>query len=267
MGYTVRDDTELIDYDEVRDLARAAPAQDDHLWRDRVPAADRLRAFREIADEVGAYLMVDAAHFIGLVAGGAIPSPVPYADVVCFTTHKVLRGPARRHDPVPGGTGRRIDKAVFPFTQGGPLMHVVAAKAVALREAAQPAFADYARQVIANARALAEGPGGRRDAAGLRRHRHPPGPDRPAPARRSPARDGRRQRCDLARITLNKNAIPYDPQKPMVASGIRVGTPSVTTQGMGRRRCTEIASLIGRAVRSDPETDGAAARWPTWRTR
>src|SRR4029453_8472395 len=113
--------------------------------------------FRAIADEVGAYLMVDAAHFIGLVAGGAIPSPVPYADVVCFTTHKVLRGPRGGLILCKADLAARIDKAVFPFTQGGPLMHVIAAKAVALREASLPAYADYTRQVIANARALASG--------------------------------------------------------------------------------------------------------------
>src|SRR6187401_3816563 len=153
--YTVRRDTELIDYDEVRDLALAHRPKMIIAGATAYPRLIDFAAFRAVADEVGAYLLVDAAHFIGLVAGGAIPSPVPYADVVCFTTHKVLRGPRGGMIVCRPELAPRIDKAVFPFTQGGPLMHVVAAKAVALREAAQPAFADYTRQVIANAQALA----------------------------------------------------------------------------------------------------------------
>jgi glycine hydroxymethyltransferase len=155
VGYTVRPDTELIDYDEVRDLALAHRPKMIICGATAYPRLIDFARFREIADEVGAYLMVDAAHFIGLVAGGAIPSPVPHADVVCFTTHKVLRGP--RGGMILGreGLAQRIDKAVFPFTQGGPLMHAVAAKAVALREAAQPDFREYAAQVVRNAQALA----------------------------------------------------------------------------------------------------------------
>jgi glycine hydroxymethyltransferase len=209
-------------------------------------------AFRAIADEVGAYLLVDAAHFIGLVAGGAIPSPVPYADVVSFTTHKVLRGPRGGMLLCRADLAARIDKAVFPFTQGGPLMHVVAAKAVALKEAAQPAFGDYTRQVIANSRALADGLA----AQGLRPVSG--GTDthlalidlRPSGVNGQEAE----RRCEVARITLNKNAIPYDPQKPMVASGIRVGTPSVTTQGMREPELRQVAMLIAAAVRADPST-------------
>ena len=215
--------------------------------------------FREIADEVGAYLMVDAAHFIGLVAGGAIPSPVPYADVVSFTTHKVLRGPRGGMILCTADLAARIDKAVFPFTQGGPLMHAVAAKAVALREAAQPAFAEYARQVIANAQALAAGLAGAGHAAGVRRHRHPPGPDRPARARRHrPGGRGALRR--RAGITLNKNAIPYDPQKPMTASGIRVGTPSVTTQGMREPEMAQSPADRARGRGADPDTPAGRDR-------
>jgi glycine hydroxymethyltransferase len=205
-------------------------------------------AFRGIADEVGAYLMVDAAHFIGLVAGGAIPSPVPYADVVCFTTHKALRGPRGGMILCRSALAPRIDKAVFPFTQGGPLMHVVAAKAVALKEAASPSFAGYARQVVANAGALADAlaeDGLRPVSGGTDTHL--------ALVALPPEVTGQaaEARCGAARITLNKNAIPYDPRPPAVASGIRVGTAAVTTQGMAEDQMRQIASLIARAVLTD----------------
>ncbi len=155
--YTVRRDTELIDYDEVRDLALEHRPKMIIAGATAYPRLIDFARFREIADEVGAWLMVDAAHFIGLVAGGAIPSPVPYADVVTFTTHKVLRGPRGGMIVCRPELAPRIDKAVFPFLQGGPLMHAVAAKAVALGECLQPAYRDYAHQVVANAKALAEG--------------------------------------------------------------------------------------------------------------
>jgi glycine hydroxymethyltransferase len=211
--------------------------------------------FRAIADEVGAWMVVDAAHFIGLVAGKAIPSPVPFADVVTFTTHKVLRGPRGGMILCTEELAPRIDKAVFPFTQGGPLMHSVAAKAVALKEAATPDYQAYARQVVANAQTLAEGLAaeGMRPVSG--------GTDthlalidlRGADVTGKDAED----RCGAAGITLNKNAIPFDPQPPAVASGIRVGTPAVTTQGMAEGEMKEVASLIARAVR-DSVGAGAA---------
>src|SRR3954464_8421698 len=157
IGYPVRKDDELIDYDEVRDLALAHRPKMIICGATAYPRLIDFKAFRDIADEVGAYLMVDAAHFIGLVAGGAVPSPVAHADVVCCTTHKVLRGPRGGMILCRKDLAERIDKAVFPFTQGGPLMHVVAAKAVALHEAALPDFQTYARQVIKNSQALAAG--------------------------------------------------------------------------------------------------------------
>ncbi|MEU9509563.1 serine hydroxymethyltransferase [Micromonospora sp. NPDC048170] len=254
VGYTVRRDTELIDYDEVRDLALAHRPKMIICGATAYPRLIDFARFREIADEVNAYLMVDAAHFIGLVAGKAVPSPVPYADVVCFTTHKVLRGPRGGMILCREPLAQRIDKAVFPFTQGGPLMHAVAAKAVALHEAAQPGFRAYAAQVVANAQALAAGladEGTRPVSGGTDTHLAlfdlrelgVTGADAEA-------------RCDAATITLNKNAIPYDPQKPMVASGIRVGTPSVTTQGMREPEMRQVASLIARAVRTDPAAPG-----------
>ena len=156
VSYTVREDTELIDYDEVRDLAREHRPKMIIAGATAYPRLIDFAAFREIADEVGAILMVDAAHFIGLVAGRAIPSPVPFADVVTATTHKVLRGPRGGMILCREEHAKAVDKAVFPFSQGGPLMHAVAAKAVAMREAAQPEYQAYAHQVVANAQALAK---------------------------------------------------------------------------------------------------------------
>jgi glycine hydroxymethyltransferase len=257
VGYRVREDTELIDYDEVRDLAEAHRPKMIICGATAYPRLIDFAAFREIADEVGAYLMVDAAHFIGLVAGQAIPSPVPYADVVCATTHKVLRGPRGGMILCRRELAERIDKAVFPFVQGGPLMHAVAAKAVALGEAATPGYRQYAHQVIANAQALAEGLA----AAGMRPVSGGTDTHLALIDLRELGITGREaeERCDQARITLNKNAIPYDPQKPMVASGIRVGTPSVTTQGMREPQMREIAELIARAVLAQPGSPALAA--------
>lgn len=249
VAYGVREDTELIDYDQVRELALQHRPKMIICGATAYPRRIDFAAFRSIADEVGAWLMVDAAHFIGLVAGGALPSPVPHADVVSFTTHKVLRGPRGGMILCREELAARIDRAVFPFSQGGPLMHAVAAKAVALREAATPEYATYAHQVIANAQTLAEGlaaEGIRPVAGGTDTHltlldlRELGVTGRDAEAR-----------CDAASITLNKNAIPYDPQPPAISSGIRVGTPAVTTQGMREGDMKEIAGLIARAVR-DP---------------
>lgn len=254
VSYGVRQDTELIDYDEVRALALTHQPKMIIAGATAYPRLIDFAAFRAIADEVGAILMVDAAHFIGLVAGKAIPSPVPYADVVCFTTHKVLRGPRGGMILCKAEHAAKIDKAVFPMMQGGPLMHAVAAKAVALKEASTPAYQEYAAQVIANAQALAAGLGerGMRPVSG--------GTDTHLALidLQGVGVTGTEAevRCDASGITLNKNAIPYDPQPPAVASGIRVGTPSVTTQGMGLEQMDTIAELISRAVR---DADGTAA--------
>ena len=257
VSYGVREDSELIDYDEVRDLAREHRPKMIICGATAYPRLIDFAAFRGIADEVGAKLMVDAAHFIGLVAGKAIPSPVPYADVVCFTTHKVLRGPRGGMIVCREDMAKAIDKAVFPFTQGGPLMHSVAAKAVALKEAMQPAYQTYARQVIANAQALAAGLA----AEGMRPVSGGTDTHLALIDLRGVGVTGKEAeaRCDAARITLNKNAIPYDPQPPMTASGIRVGTPAITTQGMTEGDAKEIAVLIARAVR-DPEAADDVAR-------
>jgi len=252
--YGVREDNELIDYDEVRDLAIRHQPKMIICGATAYPRLIEFDKFRAIADEVGAWLVVDAAHFIGLVAGKAIPSPVPYADVVSFTTHKVLRGPRGGMIVCKEELGARIDKAVFPFSQGGPLMHAVAAKAVALREALQPSYQAYAKQVVANSQMLAEGlaaEGMRPVSGGSDTHLN-------LIDLRGLGVTGKdaETRCDAAGITLNKNAIPFDPQPPAVASGIRVGTPAVTTQGMTEGDMKEVAALIGRAVR---DADGSAA--------
>ncbi len=245
--YGVSQDTENIDYDQVRDLAREHNPKMIICGGSAIPRLINFAAFREIADEVGAILMVDAAHFIGLVAGKAIPSPVPYADVVTFTTHKVLRGPRGGMILAKQEHAAAIDKAVFPMMQGGPLMHVVAAKAVALHEASTPAYQQYAKQVISNAQVLAESLA----AEGMRpvtggTDTHLALLDLQGIGVTGAEAEGR---CDAAGIVLNKNAIPYDPQPPSIASGIRVGTPAVTTQGMAEDQMKGIASLIGRAVR------------------
>jgi glycine hydroxymethyltransferase len=256
VSYGVRRDNELIDYDEVRALAALHRPKMIICGATAYPRLIDFAAFRSIADEVGAILMVDAAHFIGLVAGKAIPSPVPHADVVTFTTHKVLRGPRGGMILCKEEHAAKIDKAVFPMMQGGPLMHAVAAKAVALKEAATPAYQSYARQVIVNAQALAAGlaaEGMRPVSGGTDTHLAlidiqgvgVTGADAEV-------------RCDAARITLNKNTIPYDPQPPSVGSGIRVGTPATTTQGMGEAEMTEMAGLIARAVRDADGSDVAA---------
>ncbi len=257
VSYGVREDTETIDYDEVRSIAQKHRPRLIIAGATAYPRLIDFAAFREIADEVGAILMVDAAHFIGLVAGKAIPSPVPYADVVTFTTHKVLRGPRGGMILAKAEHAAAIDKAVFPMMQGGPLMHAVAAKAVALKEASTPEYQAYAAQVIRNAQALTStlaAEGMRPVSGGTDTHLalidlrgiDVTGADAEA-------------RSDAARITLNKNAIPYDPQPPAVASGIRVGTPSVTTQGMGEAEMAEIGRLIARAVK-DPASAAEVAQ-------
>jgi glycine hydroxymethyltransferase len=253
VGYGVHPDTELIDYDQVARLAEEHRPKMIIAGATAYPRLIDFARFREIADSVGAWLMVDAAHFIGLVAGKAIPSPVPYADVVTFTTHKVLRGPRGGMIVCKEELAARIDKAVFPFSQGGPLMHAVAAKAVALKECLQPSYQSYAKQVISNAQALADGltaEGMRPTSGGTDTHLALID----LQAVGVTGKDAE-ERTGRAGIVLNKNAIPNDPQPPSIASGIRVGTPSVTTQGMQEGDMKEVASLIARAVRDE---DGSA---------
>ena len=258
VSYGVNPETELIDYDQVRDLAREHKPKVIIAGGSAIPRLIDFKVFREIADEVGAKLLVDAAHFIGLVAGKAIPSPVPYADVVTFTTHKVLRGPRGGMILCKSDLAAAIDKAVFPMMQGGPLMHVIAAKAVNLKECTTPGYQAYAKQVILNAQTLTEGlvnEGLRAISGGTDTHL----------ALLDLQGIGvtgaeAEKRADSATIVLNKNAIPFDPAPPSIASGIRVGTPSVTTQGMKETEMKQIASLIKRAITatSDDETKAVA---------
>ncbi|MGU3434847.1 serine hydroxymethyltransferase [Actinomycetes bacterium M1A6_2h] len=251
--YHVDKRTELIDYDEVRDLALLHRPKIIVAGATAYPRTIDFAAFRAIADEVHAILWVDAAHFIGLVAGGAIESPVPYADVVSATTHKVLRGPRGGMLLSRSEHAAALDKAVFPFTQGGPFMHAIAAKAVAFREAATAEYRTYARSVIENARALTEAlesEGMRAVSGGTETHL----------ALIDISSTGvsgaeAESRCGAAGVTLNKNSIPFDTAPPAVTSGIRVGSASVTTQGFGRSDMATIGSLIGRAVAADPATD------------
>ncbi|WP_229071293.1 serine hydroxymethyltransferase [Actinoplanes sp. DH11] len=258
IAYRVDPRTEEIDYDEVRDLALAHRPKLIICGSASYSRLIDFARFREIADEVGAYLMVDAAHVIGLVAGRAVPSPVPHADVVTCTTHKALRGPRGGMILCRADLGRRVDKAVFPFAQGGPMMHSVAAKAVALREAGTAAFREYAQQTVRNARALAAGLA----AEGMRPVTGGTDTHLALLDVRELGVCGRdvEARCARARIALNKNAIPYDPEKPAVASGVRVGTPGVTSQGMREDEMRRIAGLIGAAARSDPAAAGGAGR-------
>jgi glycine hydroxymethyltransferase len=258
VSYGVRQDNELIDYDELRDLAIANKPKMICSGATAYPSLIDFEKVRAICDEVGAIMWVDAAHFIGLVAGKAIPSPVPYADVVSFTTHKVLRGPRGGMILSKAEHAAAIDKSVFPGMQGGPIMSAVAGKAIALAECATPAYQQYAKDVIVNAKALAaalEGEGMRAVSGGTQTHLA-------LIDIRSTGVNGKvaDERCGAAGIVLNKNSIPYDPEAPSVTSGIRVGTPATTTQGMGTPEMATIASLIARAIKTDDAAAHAAIK-------
>ncbi|MFG2980736.1 serine hydroxymethyltransferase [Streptomyces sp. NPDC048258] len=244
VGYGVDAETGLIDYQQVQDLARAHRPKAIVCGSISYPRHPEYSAFREIADEVGAYLIADAAHPIGLVAGGAAPSPVPYADIVCATTHKVLRGPRGGMLLCGAEFAERIDRAVFPFTQGGAQMHTIAAKAVAFGEAAGPAFTTYAHRVVGNARALAEAledhgftvTTGGTDTHLITADPAPLGVDGPTA----------RGRLAAAGIVLDTCALPYGDQR-----GIRLGTAAVTTQGMGEPEMLRIAALFAAALHGE----------------
>jgi glycine hydroxymethyltransferase len=258
VSYGVREDNELIDYDQLRDLAIANKPKMICSGATAYPSLIDFEKVRQICDEVGAIMWVDAAHFIGLVAGKAIPSPVPYADVVSFTTHKVLRGPRGGMILTKSEHAAAIDKAVFPGMQGGPIMSAVAGKAVALKECAQPAYQKYAKDVITNAKALAAG----LEAEGMRAVSGGTETHLALIDIRSTGVNGKvaDERCGLAGISLNKNSIPYDPEAPSVTSGIRVGSPATTTQGMGVNEMKTIANLIARAVKNEDESKFAGIK-------
>jgi glycine hydroxymethyltransferase len=248
VAYGVDDDTETLDYDAIRDLAVRERPRMIIAGATAYPRVIDFLTFRSIADEVGALLLVDAAHIAGLVAGGAHPSPVPYADVVTFTTHKTLRGPRAGAILCGPEYAAAVDKAVFPGLQGGPLMHVIAAKAVAFREASEPSFRKYAADVVTNAQALAAGLGeeGFRIVSGGTDNHLMLVDLRPFGVTGKVAQEA----LDRAGITCNKNAIPNDPEKPFVTSGLRLGTASCTTAGMGAEEMREIAGLIGDVLRA-----------------
>ena len=257
VSYGVRQDNELIDYDQLRDLAIEHKPKMICSGATAYPSLIDFEKVRQICDEVGAIMWVDAAHFIGLVAGKAIPSPVPYADVVSFTTHKVLRGPRGGMILSKEQHAAAIDKAVFPGIQGGPNMSAVAGKAVVLKECATPAYQNYAKKVIENCKALAsdlQSEGMRAVSGGTQTHLA-------LIDIRSTGVNGKvaDERCGLSGISLNKNSIPFDPETPAVTSGIRVGTAATTTQGMGKPEMKIIAGLIARAIKDGSDESKAKA--------
>jgi glycine hydroxymethyltransferase len=261
VAYGVDPDSERLDYDQVADVARSERPK---MIVAGATAYSRLidpEPFRQIADEVGALFVFDAAHVAGLIAGGVHPDPVPAADVVTFTTHKTLRGPRGGCIVCKAEHAQVVDKAVFPGLQGGPLEHVIAAKAVAFREASLPSFAEYAARIVANARELAEAlaaEGFRLVSGGTDNHLmlvdlRPFDADLTG----KQAQDV----LDRAGITVNRNQIPGDPRSPFVTSGLRLGTPATTTAGMREPEMAAVAGLITRALRGrDDDAELAAVR-------
>ena len=258
--YGVRKQDHLIDFDEIEALAKEHKPKLIIAGGSAYPRIIDFARFREIADSIGAYFMVDMAHFAGLVAGGVHPSPLPHAHIVTTTTHKTLRGPR-------GGMilsmdedlGKKINSAVFPGLQGGPLMHVIAAKAVAFGEDLRPEFKLYAQQVVTNAKALADRLQSRGfDIVSGGTDTHLMLVDlRPKGVKGNTAE----QTLERANITCNKNGIPFDPEKPMVTSGIRLGTPAGTTRGFGVREFQQIGDLIGDVLEglgANPDDNSAA---------
>jgi len=251
VAYGVRKDTELIDFDQVRALAREHKPKLIVAGASAYPRTMEYAPFREIADEIGATFLVDMAHIAGLVATGLHPTPVGIAEFVTSTTHKTLRGPRGGLILTNAEWAQAIDKSVFPGIQGGPFMHIIAAKAVAFGEALQPAFKTYQQQVIVNARAMGEElqragvrlVGGGTDTHLLLVDLTP----------KNLTGKAVEQYLDEIRITVNKNAIPFDPQKPAVTSGIRIGSPAITSRGFSEADAREVGKIIGEAL-TDIET-------------
>jgi glycine hydroxymethyltransferase len=244
--YGVSEKTETIDYDEVAKLAREHRPKLIIAGASAYPRIIDFAKFRQIADEVGAVLMVDMAHIAGLVAAGVHPSPVPYADFVTTTTHKTLRGPRGGMVLCRAAHAKTIDSKVFPGIQGGPLMHVIAAKAVALKEALDPGFRIYQQQIVKNAQALAKSlssNGYRLTSGGTDNHLML------VDLRKSELTGKAAQETlDRAHITVNRNAVPFDTRSPFITSGIRIGTPAVTSRGMKEEEMALIGDLIARAL-------------------
>ena len=242
VSYDVNHETGLIDYDQIRDMAKACRPKLIIAGASAYPRAIDFRIFADIAHEVGAVLMVDMAHIAGLVAGGVHQNPVPYADIVTTTTHKTLRGPRGGLILAREEFAKKLNSAVFPGTQGGPLEHVIAAKAICLKEAMSDEFKVYARNVVKNAKCLASAlleEGFDLVTGGTDNHLML------ADLRPMGITGQELQiRCDANHITLNKNAIPNDPEKPAVTSGVRIGTAAVTTRGLGEGEMKQIARCI-----------------------
>jgi len=252
-------DEDRIDMDALRELALEHRPKMIVAGTTSYPRRLDPEPFKKIADEVGALLMFDIAHLAGLVAGGSHPNPVPFADVVTFTTHKTLRGPRGGAILCKAEHAKAIDKAVFPGWQGGPLEHAIAGKAIAFREAMDPSFTEYAAQIVSNASALAEAlahEGFRLVSGGTDIHLMVVDL---TPFDAELTGKVAQATLDEAGITLNKNTIPDDPRSPFVTSGVRIGTPSVTTQGMKEAEMPIIADLIARALRSVDDADGLAS--------
>ena len=244
--YGVRESDQRIDYAEVADLARKHRPKMIVAGHSAYPRQIDAAQFRRVADEIGALVMVDIAHFAGLVAAGLHPSPVPYAELVTTTNHKTLRGPRGGMILCKASLAKSVDSSVFPGNQGGPLMHVIAAKAVALKEALTPEFKAYQQQIVANAKALADGlmrRGFRLVSGGTDNHLM-------LLDLRGTELTGKiaQETLDRARITVNKNAIPFDQRSPFVTSGVRIGTPAVTSRGMKEKEMDMTADLISRAL-------------------
>ena len=254
VSYDVNHTTGLIDYDEIRDLAKKNQPKLIIAGASAYPRAIDFKLFADIAHEVGAILMVDMAHIAGLVAGGAHMSPVPYADIVTTTTHNTLRGPRGGLILAKEEYAKKLNSAVFPGTQGGPLEHVIAAKAVCLKEAMQPEFKAYAQNVVSNAKVMAQAlleEGFDLVTGGTDNHLM-------LADLRPMNITGKelQERCDANHITLNKNAIPGDPQKPSVTSGVRIGTAAATTRGLGAEEMKQIAHCVALTAR---DFEGTAA--------
>lgn len=246
VAYGVDKETEMIDYDEVRQIALKEKPKMIVAGASAYPRIIDFAKFREIADEVGAYLMVDMAHIAGLVAAGLHPNPVPYADFVTTTTHKTLRGPRGGAILCKEEYAKAIDKAIFPGIQGGPLMHVIAAKAVSFGEALKDEFKEYQKQVVKNAKALAEAlkeRGFRLVSGGTDNHLI-------LLDVRNRGLTGKRaeELLEQVNVTTNKNTIPFDPESPFITSGIRIGTPALTTRGMKEEEMKRIGEIMDLAL-------------------
>jgi len=251
--YGVRQDTHRIDYDQLRDLARQHRPKLVIAGASAYPRIIDYKTFKEVADEVGAYFMVDMAHIAGLIAAGLHPSPVPYADFVTTTTHKTLRGPRGGMILCKEQHAKTLNSKVFPGMQGGPLMHVIAAKAVAFKEALTPGFKEYQTQIVKNAKAMADeflSLGFTLVSGGTDNHlmlvdlsnKDVTGKDA-------------QEMLDAANITVNRNTIPFDTKSPFVTSGIRIGTPALTTRGMKEEEMRQVARMIARVIEAKGAED------------